>query len=93
MTPKLLFAIAVVALSLVALHTALSIGEAYVRIINQTQSTSVIVQVDDAFYSSSPGGSDQWASGQLSHHVSVLTERCAELASFDLAAGENALVK
>jgi hypothetical protein len=52
----------------------------------------VVIQFDDAFYRSNPGRSDQFATGQLIHHVNVVTEKCSALASFDLLAGNDALV-
>ena len=92
MSARLLGSIAVAAFVSLAVYTAVAANETSVRVINQTDSTHVVIQFDDAFYRSVPGRSDQFATGQLIHHVNVVTEKCSALASFDLLAGNDALV-
>lgn len=94
-TARRLFVIAGVAFVLVLAHTLLALRPAEVEFINHaqapvgyTQTETVLLQIDDSFYLvGPPGAPDLSVSGQLSHHVSILTQGCAELGNLDVPAG------
>lgn len=94
-TPRRLFMIAGIAFVAIVGYALLALRPAEVEFINHaqapvgyTQTETVLLQIDDTFYLvGPPGAPDLSVSGQLSHHVSILTQGCDELGSLDVPAG------